>query len=221
MTDKQNKLPHQHDTIVKKLTASLKPVKPVKTGRLFLIWFFVSLAATFAMVFIFKLHEHFINGGFFIFSLILLFAATSLTAWTALKMATPGQEPKKKWRILFLIIPLFLIGLTLLNEFPLTRWGDFAVELTNGGCCTATLFGVAVLPLILLTILIFKLAPLWPFWTALLCALAALFMAALFMQCHCAHESACHISLWHYLPIFVGAFLFAIPLYFILKRWRG
>lgn len=219
----QADLPKTHDQNVELLTKNLKAVKRPNLLVYFLVWLIPSALIIAAITMFFGLRpdlaQQIMTTPYLVVSISLGIAAI-LTGWLAIKIAIPGQEPQKKWRLAILAIPLLLIVFVSLEWMSSHSLKNYISGMSGGYPCMISIVGIALFPMILLSILTSRLAPLHPFWAATLVSLAALFLSAFGVQLRCPIDNACHLALWHYLPIFVASFLIAFPLQYYLGKWK-
>ena len=138
---------------------------------------------------------------------------SSLSLWFTLGMARPGFQPKKIFWFLIMSAPLVLIlALNLLASPQLNIIHDYTKQLSFGHGCLYITALMALAPIIILTLISRSLFPFHPFKNAWMISLTSFLFASFTMQWHCANSHVCHLTLWHYGPIFVGSFLISLPL---------
>ena len=217
-------LPKSHDHLVDSFVKDLKPVKRASARVYFLVWFVPCLTlatiATFIVGYNGDLSEKFSNLSFVITLFILLLGAVT-ASWLAIKMSIPGEEPPKRIRYFLTFMPLLLGVAVLIQWISMNSWQSFIASASGGVSCGLSIVLVAFFPLIFLGVLSGKLAPMNSFGTAVMVALAALFLSALGGQVHCCTYDGCHLAIWHYLPVFFGCLVIAIPLQYLLARWKN
>ncbi|MBF0105960.1 MAG: DUF1109 family protein [Deltaproteobacteria bacterium] len=218
-------LPKTHNDLVERLAQDLKPVRRVNPAYYFFFWVVTSLSIAVVATLIREDHNEIIarlGDGYFMASLIVLIVSVIVTSWLAIKMSVPGEEPSKRLRVAMVATPV-LIGVFILiywvMRYPMQ---DEALDVSRGCTCTLTQIGVAFFPLVFLTFLAGRLAPLNTFWTAIMISLSSLLLSAAGAQMHCCMclTDGCHLAVWHYIPIFFGTFIIALPLQYFLARWK-
>jgi len=222
--DNKKKLPSLHDKIVLKLSNDLKPISFKKPFTIFLLWFLPSISIAFLFA-LFMGWRPDLNAKFHTLSFLLgwsaLFLAMIASSWFAIKMSLPGQEPKKYTRIFILMIPFVFMAYETIRLGGYFSWKLFLHDLHFDYPCTLAIFVISFIPLMILSFLTSRLAPLKPFWTAWIIATATMLLGSLIVELHCAIENGCHLALWHYFPVFVFSFLIALPLQRFLRKWKS
>jgi hypothetical protein len=216
-------IPKNHEKLVKKLSQNLKPARPINKVILYTAWLIPTLAIVVWVVYLMGLRTDIPNKITtmpYASTLLILLISGTVSAWAAIKMAIPGEKGNIKLNRTLLAIPVLLIIFVLSSWFNTHHIKDFVAGIQGGHACMYATFAIALIPLVLLTYFIVKLAPLKTFSTGIFITLSALFMASFAVQLHCHSDNACHLSTWHFLPILIGSILIALPLQYLLGKWK-
>jgi len=219
MTDK---MPKNHKDLVSSLSKDLKPVKCCPSISVCCLKWLIPTVLFVGFILIkMGIREHigedFQHYSFSIVSILLLVGA-ALACWFSVRASIPGQEPKRITRIILLLLPILFIGIVLFEFFSKHSFAEFTQGFVGGEPCMIATIGIAIVPAVVLGFIISRLAPLKPYMSAYYATLAALMISGFAVQLHCQNSNACHLTVWHYLPIIVGTLVFVWPLsYFVSK----
>lgn len=211
------------DKLIDQLISNCKPVTPPNPFRLFAIWLLTAVLTILATQFLLGMRQDvatIMKDCGYCGSILALGLGASLSAWIAIKISIPGEQPSQFFQWLIPSIPFVLAIGVIVAWFAHGQNTNFWSGIDDGMMCSVVDLVVAIVPLIVLTVITAGLAPLRPFITSVFVALSSLFTAAIAMQLHCACNIACHMAFWHYLPIFFGSLLIAAPMQILLGRWK-
>lgn len=215
--------PSPNNPFIDQLVSNCRPVCPPCPIKLFFIWLTSALVTIVGSQILLGVRGDLSTAASnysYCASLVILALGACLSAWTAIKISIPGEQPSRSFRIILPLIPIVLaLGISLtwfISDNDTNYWSG----LGNGLMCSAMDLLVALVPLLVLSIITANLAPLRPFITSVFVAMSALFTSAIAMQLHCSCNLACHMTFSHYLPIFFGSLLIALPMQIVLDRWK-
>lgn len=207
--------------LIDDLCKDLKPKKALPQKKLYLLSLIGMLALMVLPLLIMGLQNNMVETAktpsFFI-PTTLLAALAAISLWFTLGLARPGFQPKKIFWFFTIASPLVIIlGLNLVSMSKLNIIHDYTEQFSLGHACFSVTVLMTLAPTILLTVISRSLFPFHPFKNAWMISLTSFLFASFTMQWHCANSHVCHLTLWHYAPIFLGSLLMALPLQFWLK----
>ncbi len=210
--------PQANDTVLARLVADLRPVRPLHLRRRLLGWLFLQglILAVVASQALRPDIAAALHGPAFVIELAVLLSAGGVSAWLAVRTAFPARSPS--WRLVGAALALAGVGLILFaahSRGPDMPAGAFAA----GARCLTMTVTLAALPWLVLVALLVRGAPVAPARAGALAGAASLLFAAAGARVACALDDPVHLMVWHGLPVVLGVGLSGVLGAAWLGRW--
>ena len=218
-----DELTQKQQELIDSLSSDLEPVKVMRFLPLFGFWFLIALcigALSLAWLGVrADIIEKLSEPSFFLvtgLSFLVIFAG----AYLALKFAIPGESPKPIFVILGVVLPVAILAILYLVAMQTQQFLVPEHIWHNGTQCLVASVSVGFVPWMILFFLLTKMAVFSKAWASFFAALAGLSVGAFTVQMHCGGDSAWHMIVWHYAPIFLGSLIVGYVLSVILEKWK-
>ncbi len=211
-------LPEIHQALVDRLVRDLRPVRRLRSRRLFLAW----LALQAAVLAVLAAHGLLPDFGamfdqpLFVAQVLALVASGVLAAWLAARGAFPDRAPGLP--SVAAMVALALAGLMPCGTSA-PQWSDSFVAMGTP-CFTMTVM-IAALPWLALLLLVGRGAAVMPARAGLLAGAAAFLPAAAGMRAACSLDEPWHLLVWHGTPVVLGGVVSALLGAAFLGRWAA
>jgi len=211
-------VPEIHATLLERLTADVRPVRPLRapTARL-VVWLVLALPSiAFAMVIGLRTD----TPGMLLHPLAALqvgalVAGATLAAMGALRAAIPGRAGSRGSVRLALVLALLATALLLVQ--PTRSLADFVA---NGLRCAFCVGMFGFVPWLALFVLVARGAPFDAPRVGAYVGAAGFLVGAAAVRVACPIEDGVHLVVWHMVPVLLGVGLSAMLGAAVLGRWR-
>jgi hypothetical protein len=207
--------------LVGQLVADLRPVRPVRVGRMVACAVLLEIVVVRTVAWLFGFHmvatERVFDPAFA--GLLVALASGAVASAVAMTMlAVPGRTVSSAARAFVLAVPPALaLVVVVFSPWGGSFDGVVAVLLAGFGCTKNTLI-VATPAWIASLLLLRRLAPLDPLRVGLFSACSALLAGALFVQMACPNCDSWHLAISHYVPLLLAAWIGAMLSPLVLSR---
>lgn len=211
-------VPEIHQALVDRLVRDVRPVRPLRSRRLFFAWLVLQATVLAALV------AHGLRPDIgtslyrpdFVAQVLALVASGILAGWLAARGAFPDRAAGSP--SVAAMVTLAIAGLTpIVTSTPQLRDSFVAMGVP---CFTMTVM-IAALPWLALLLLVGRGASIMPARAGLLAGAAAFLLAAAGLRAACSLDEPWHLLVWHGAPVVLGAALSALLGAAFLGRWAA
>lgn len=211
-------LPEIHQALVDRLVRDVRPVRPLRSRRLFFAWLVLQATVLAALV------AHglrpdigaILHRPLSVAQVLALVASGILAAWLAARGAFPDRAAGSL--SVAAMVTLAVAGLTPFVTSTPQLPDSFAAM--GVPCFTMTVV-IAALPWLALLLLVGRGASVMPTRAGLLAGAAAFLLAAAGMRATCSVDEPWHLLVWHGAPVVLGGAISALLGAAFLGRWAA
>lgn len=211
------------EELIDSLVINLRPVRPLRTLRVYAACCGVQIVVAFVAAKIFGVGTESLSrlGQPAYLAIVAALAVSSAAAtFVAVRSAIPGRGVRHASAVFLLLVPLLLATAVWLTSPWGGTWLGWVQLLADGKTCVGRITVVAALPWLASLLILRRLAPVREYATGMFIGLSAFLIGALAVQMACGVTDTYHLIFAHYLPTATGVLAVGLISGAFLRRSR-